>query len=106
VPPGWTFQRGGQRLELERRETDRGIVLLIRGDGVPRSYAFRQIAPLSSFQNNMEQFLLRTGWSLKQFSPDHRMGKDRRTFPRVEPDRRRWWTDGLRRFRFPRKINS
>ena len=102
VEPAWTFQRGSERLELQRRETDRGIVLLIRGDGAPRSYTFRQISALMNFQNDMEQFLLRSGWSLETFLPDHRTGKDRRAFPRVEPDRRRWWTDGRGALPFPR----
>jgi hypothetical protein len=42
----------------------------------------------------MEQFLVRTGWSLVAFSPERRRYQDRRGFPRVNPDRRRWWTDG------------
>jgi hypothetical protein len=49
----------------------------------------------------MEHFLIKTGWSLEQFSPDRRTGQDRRGFPRVDVDRRRWWTDGLRLFQLP-----
>jgi len=43
----------------------------------------------------METFLLRTGWTFASFSPERRIPLDRRTFPRITSDRRRWWTDGV-----------
>jgi hypothetical protein len=47
---------------------------------------------LTTFQADMEAFLVQSGWSFEAFSPDRRSGRDRRQFPRVS-DRRRWWTD-------------
>jgi hypothetical protein len=44
----------------------------------------------------MEAFLVRTGWSLADFTPDRRGGDDRRDLPREDNDRRRWWTDVVR----------
>ena len=50
---------------------------------------------LMRFQADMEEFLVTTGWSLLEFFPDQRTGRDRRTFPRIN-ERRRWWTDALK----------
>ena len=58
----------------------------------PRAYAFDDVLALSRFQNDMEQFLVAIGWSLVEFSPERRRGRDRRSFPRLT-ERRRWWTD-------------
>ncbi len=99
MEPAWTFHRGGQRLTLQRRETDEGLELLVTVDGALRTHRFFELAALVKFQSDTEQFLLKTGWSFEQFSPDRRTGRDCRTFPRVDADRRRWWTDGLRLFR-------
>jgi len=93
----WTFHRGDERLTLVRRETDEGLDLLVSGAFAPRSYHFREEAALVKFQGDMEEFLLKTGWSLAHFSPERRV-QDRRGFPRVDVDRRRWWTDGWRLF--------
>jgi hypothetical protein len=43
----------------------------------------------------MEAMLVQTGWSFVEFSPDQRAGRDRRGWPRLPNDRRRWWTDGV-----------
>src|SRR5262249_26262929 len=48
---------------------------------------------LTTFQVDMEAFLIGSGWSFVAFSPERRSGRDRRSFPRIS-DRRRWWTDG------------
>ena len=69
------------------------MLLVLSGDGQDRSYYFADIVPLVRFQDDMEAFLLQTGWSFAGFSPDRRTGRDRRTFPRLT-ERRRWWTDG------------
>jgi hypothetical protein len=58
----------------------------------PRRYSFKDWATLDSFHADLEAFLLKTGWSLLQYSPERRRGRDRRGFPRLE-ERRRWWTD-------------
>lgn len=94
--PRWTFGRGADRLVLTREETAHGVNLIVGGEGVPRVYSFSDLAPLVRFQSDMESFLLRTGWQFIDFAPDRRSGVDRRDFPRIANDRRRWWTDGVK----------
>jgi hypothetical protein len=89
----WTFERNGQQLELRRQDVPEGVLLVMTGDGAPRSYFFRDLAALVPFQTDMESFLISTGWTFVAFAPDRRTGRERRTFPRLE-ERRRWWTDG------------
>ncbi|SRR5689334_1937695 len=90
----WTFQRRDDRLTIERRRAEDGTFqLFIVESGRPRSFAFTDFERLVLFQSDMESFLVRTGWTLASFAPDRRTGGDRRQFPRVHPDRRRWWTD-------------
>lgn len=91
----WTFGRNGQQLEIKRAPTDEGILLVVTGDGSPRSYFFPGLERLVVFQSDFEKFLLGTGWTFIGFSPDRRTGHDRRHFSRLITDRRRWWTDGL-----------
>jgi hypothetical protein len=94
-PSCWTFARGDSRLELRREEDGNGVNLVVQGEGAPRCYSFSDIERLVHFHSDMEAFLVKTGWTLVQFAPDRRAGRDRRTFPR-DSERRRWWTDGLR----------
>jgi len=91
--PVWTFARGGQRLTLRRQHTEGGILLIVTENGTPRTYFFDEVAKLTTFQVDMEAFLIGSGWSFVAFSPERRSGRDRRSFPRIS-DRRRWWTDG------------
>jgi hypothetical protein len=93
----WTFARGADTLQIRRHDQDDGIALAIAGDGVPRSYFFRDPDRLEVFQKDMETLLLKTGWSFVSFEPDRRAGQDRRDWPRRSNDRRRWWTDGARK---------
>ena len=93
-PPIWAFTRGTDRLEISREEVDDGVNLIVAGDGTPRSYFFRDQARLDVFQRDMETLLLKTGWSFSSFTPEKRLGRDRRGWPRKADDRRRWWTDG------------
>jgi hypothetical protein len=93
----WVFSREGVRLELRHQATQDGVLLVIDGlEGPPRSYSFRDLASLELFQNDMERLLLDTGWAFEEFGPDRRAGLDRRTWPRIDNDRRRWWTDSPR----------
>jgi len=94
----WTFGRREERVRLRREETTAGVLLVVDENGAPRSYAFNDLASLVAFQSDMEAFLVRTGWSLLEFSPDRRTGLDRRHFPRIS-ERRRWWTDGTESIR-------
>ena len=87
------FERGDERLVLQRHDEEEGLALTITNAEGSRSVPFSDRAALVTFQTNMEQFLVRTGWSLATFAPERRRYTDRRTFPRVQPDRRRWWTD-------------
>ena len=91
--PVWTFARREERLSLRRQETEEGFLLVVTENGTPRSYFFDEITKLTTFQVDMEAFLIGSGWSFVAFSPERRTGRDRRTFPRIS-DRRRWWTDG------------
>src|SRR5262249_57851819 len=91
--PLWTFARGSQRLTLRRQNTEGGVLLVVTENGTSRSYFFDELAKLTTFQVDMEAFLIGSGWSFVAFSPERRSGRDRRTFPRMS-ERRRWWTDG------------
>ena len=90
----WTFTRGNERLEITRETVDDGMMLVVAGDGAPRSYFFRELNRLEIFQRDMETLLLKTGWTFQAYAPDRRAGRDRRGWPRRSNDRRRWWTDG------------
>lgn len=92
--PVWTFVRGDERLTITRQNADNGVLLVVAGDGAPRSYHFKELGRLEVFQRDMETLLLKTGWSFSVYSPDRRRGRDRRSWPRRANDRRRWWTDG------------
>lgn len=97
VDSHWLFSRDGDRLEIRRETVEEGIVLVIEApDGAPHSYLFTDLAKLQSFQADMERLLLDTGWTFEEFGPDRRSGHDRRSFPRINNDRRRWWTDSRR----------
>jgi hypothetical protein len=100
--PVWTFVRGTDRLDISREDVDDGVMLIVAGDGVPRSYFFRDPDRLKVFQSDMETLLLKTGWSFISYSPEKRRGRDRRGWPRPANDRRRWWTDGARLPRVPK----
>lgn len=92
--PIWTFVRGDERLEISRTDVDDGVMMILTGDGAPRSYFFREGLRLEIFQRDMETLLLKTGWTFANYSPEKRRGRDRRGWPRLANDRRRWWTDG------------
>ena len=100
--PIWSFVRGEDRLVISREDLDDGVMLIVAGDGTPRSYFFRDPARLDVFQRDMETLLLKTGWAFAEFEPEKRTGRDRRGWPRKANDRRRWWTDGARLPRQPK----
>jgi hypothetical protein len=85
----WTFARSAQRLELSRRPTPDGVLLFVKESGrANRSYFFNDVSALVHFQNEMEAFLIRTGWSFVAFSPERRRDGDRRSTPRSQAERR------------------
>jgi hypothetical protein len=94
----WLFGRDSQTVKIERLgDGDDDLTLVITAnDDPPRRYAFPDLVALTRFQADMEEFLVTTGWSLIEFYPERRSGRDRRTFPRIA-ERRRWWTDAMRR---------
>ncbi len=77
---------------LQREHTDDNVTLVVINGGDVSRIPFKDPSALVAFQNDMEEMLVHTGWVLVQFDPERRI-RDRRTFPRVENDRRRWWTD-------------
>jgi hypothetical protein len=91
----WTFKKDHAFLSLERLVKSGKRVLMVRQSEGVRELAFEDLAALEDFQHTMETFLLRTGWTFASFSPERRTPLDRRTFPRMTSDRRRWWTDGI-----------
>ena len=95
----WLFGRDDHRVKIERlcaEDDDAPALVITTNDDPPRTYAFDSLLALMRFQADMEEFLVTTGWSLLEFFPERRKGRDRRTFPRMS-ERRRWWTDAMRR---------
>ncbi len=90
----WTFEKGEQHLEIRRQEATDGVMLVVSVNRSSRPYYFSSVTAAVRFQSDMEAFLLKTGWSFVEFSPERRTGIDRRGFPRLS-ERRRWWTDGV-----------
>jgi hypothetical protein len=97
VQPTWTFTRDGKYLVLQRDEDADGHSLRIVSEDRVRTVSFHEVSALIIFQTDMEALLVRTGWSLESFAPERRHDHERRMFPRENPDRRRWWTDGRAR---------
>jgi hypothetical protein len=92
----WTFRRRDDRLTIRREQSEQAWQLVVVEGGRSRVFTFTDLARLVVFQHDMEAFLVRTGWSLADFTPDRRGSRDRRGFPRDGNDRRRWWTDVVR----------
>jgi hypothetical protein len=92
----WIFERGAERLQIRRDDTEDGLQLTVTKNDTPHVYRFDDALALVRFQSDMEAMLVQTGWSFVEFTPDRRSGRDRRGWPRLLSDRRRWWTDGLR----------
>lgn len=93
--PTWTFDRQGEQLIVQRDTRDgSSCALIVSRAGDSRTIEFPELPALVRFQTDMDTFLLRTGWLLLTYAPDRRR-RDRRQFPRVNNDRRRWWTDGV-----------
>ena len=89
----WTFRRGDEQLILQRQQQESGFTLVVITNGNVSNIPFQDESALAVFQTDMEELLVHTGWSLQSCQPERRRKRDRRTFPRVTNDRRRWWTD-------------
>jgi hypothetical protein len=59
-----TFARRGARLLLRRERTRDGLQLVAVDTGRARTFPFSDVSRLLAFQDDMEGFLLRTGWTL------------------------------------------
>jgi hypothetical protein len=70
--PHWTFARRGETLTISRQHTAEGLLLVVTDNGVAQSYFFNHIAPLTTFQVEMEAALIRNGWTFIDFSPERR----------------------------------
>jgi hypothetical protein len=84
-----------------RTEPDAFAIEIETGDGVPRAHRFEEEDQFLVFQSDLEYMLVHSGWTLVEFAPDRRTGRDRRGFPRKLNDRRRWWTDGAQAVKSP-----
>jgi hypothetical protein len=58
------FIRRGARLTLHRERQGGCIALVATESGRTRTFPFRSAIHLARFQQDMEDFLCRTGWSL------------------------------------------
>jgi hypothetical protein len=86
--PTWVFARGDDRIRLRR---DASLTLRLDAvDGPERTFSFPDIDELTAFQCGLEQHLVATGWSLVEFGPERRSGRDRRRTARGGADRRRY----------------
>ena len=98
----WTFERAAERLIVRRRtEPDAFNIEIESSDGVPRVHRFDEEHQFLVFQSDLQYMLVHSGWTLVEFEPDRRKGRDRRGFPRKLNDRRRWWTDGAQAVKTP-----
>jgi hypothetical protein len=98
----WTFERGSERLIVRRRAEPHAFAIEIESsDGAPRLHRFDEEDQFLVFQSDLQYMLVHSGWTLVEFEPDRRMGRDRRGFPRKHNDRRRWWTDGAQTVKSP-----
>jgi len=77
--PTWMFERDGAHLTLHCRETRRGVTLIVGGDGDLRSYSFHDFAALMQFEQEMEEFLIETGWTQTFPTIESRAMPDRQT---------------------------
>jgi hypothetical protein len=86
----WLFVRGSESVRLIRASTpDGGARLLVHGPGTTQTtHEFVDGSSCTAHQSELERELVKSGFSLEQFT-DRRTGKDRRRFARTTPDRRR-----------------
>jgi hypothetical protein len=86
--PTWLFAREGITIRIRRLPDLR--IDIESSEGSTRAFAFPDIDELTAFQCGFEQHLIDTGWSLVEFGPERRSGRERRTVPRPGRDRRRY----------------
>ncbi|HTK30056.1 MAG TPA: hypothetical protein VL309_10910 [Vicinamibacterales bacterium] len=84
----WVYVRGGHSLEVRRWERDVGGGLIVVERGQRTAQWFEDVSAMYDAQSRLESYLLETGWSLREFFPDRRMGRDRRLQTRASERRR------------------
>jgi hypothetical protein len=85
--PTWVFARESTTLHVRRLPE---LTLHIESsEGHERSFTFDDLSQLSAFHCDFEQHLIATGWSLVEFGPERRSGRDRRATTRATGERRR-----------------
>jgi hypothetical protein len=88
-PPTWVFARESTTIRVRRLP---GLRLHIESsENNERTFTFDDLNQLSAFHSEFERHLVATGWSLVEFGPERRSGRDRRSAPRWTLDRRRSW---------------
>jgi hypothetical protein len=92
----WTFARHEERLSLQHEPSADGVRLKVTVNHAPRLYGFSDLSCLTIFQHDMEALLVRTGWSLVDFSPERRRAANDNRLDPWPDERRRWWTDSAR----------
>jgi hypothetical protein len=86
-PPTWVFARDTTTIRVLR--LPEGRLQIESSEGQTREFSFPDLDELTAFHLGFEQHLVATGWSLVEFSPERRSGRDRRAQSRGGRDRRR-----------------
>lgn len=95
----WTFAKGGDEVTVEQwAEPETVVVVITReyetGAQTVHSYEFAEHSSAEQFHANLDEALLKFGWSFVGYLPQRRTHEERRQRLRSS-DRRRWWTDGV-----------
>jgi hypothetical protein len=86
--PTWVFGRDSTTISLRRHP---GLSLeVVSSEAHRRVFTFDDIDTLTAFQCNFEAHLVDSGWTLLDFTPERRSGRERRARPRPSTDRRRY----------------
>lgn len=85
--PTWIFAHADKRIRVERPEPTR--LIIVSSEDNERELEFQDVAELVAFQTDFEDHLIENGWSLVEFSPERRSGRERRRVPRFTDRRRR-----------------
>jgi hypothetical protein len=84
--PTWVFATATEQIHIQRPTT--GELQIHSNMKSSRVFKFADIQELTAFQLGFEEFLLANGWTLVDFGPERRAGRDRRRVGRRRQDRR------------------
>ena len=85
----WTYDRGGEKVEIHHIEHEDKGELIVEGLGPTSQREFNSLEALLLYVTTLEGNLVGAGWSLSHFCPERRGGEDRRTTRLGAPNRRR-----------------